>query len=103
MEEEEWRSALFGGLPPLLLKDVTFVLSKFVVFDIVKTAILAYHPEARDSLSSTLLVSLCRCSPLYFASLPLLVCPSSSVRSALIAPELRVNSALVESDSAGAL
>ncbi len=60
MEEEEWQSALFGGLPPLLLKDVSFVLSKFVVFDIVKTAILAYFPEARDSLSSTLLVSLCR-------------------------------------------
>ena len=62
MEEEEWGRALFGGLPPLLLKDVSFVLSKFVVFDMVKTAILTYLPEARDSLSSTLLVSLCRCA-----------------------------------------
>ena len=32
--------------------------SKFVVFDIIKTAIFASFPEARDSLSSTLIVSL---------------------------------------------
>jgi len=58
VREEEWQPSLFGGLVPLLLKDVTFVLSKFVVFDIIKTWLFFYFPEARDSLSSTLLVSL---------------------------------------------
>jgi hypothetical protein len=41
-----------------MLKDVTFVLSKFVVFDLIKTALFLSYPEARDSLSASLLVSL---------------------------------------------
>jgi len=56
--EEEWQSSLFGGLVPLMLKDVLFVLSKFVIFDLIKTSIFFYFPEAYDSLSSTLFVSL---------------------------------------------
>jgi len=59
-QEEDWKASLFGGLAPLLLKDILFVLSKFVVFDLIKTSIYLYFPEARDSLSSTLLVSLLR-------------------------------------------
>jgi solute carrier family 25 phosphate transporter 3 len=41
-----------------MIKDVLFVLSKFVVFDIIKTALFLYFPDARDSLSSSLLISL---------------------------------------------
>ena len=58
IDEEEWQASLFGGLLPLMLKDVLFVLSKFVVFDIVKTALFLSFPEARDSLSASLAVSL---------------------------------------------
>ena len=48
VREEEWSSSLFGGLAPLMLKDVSFVLSKFVVFDIIKTAIFMSFPEVES-------------------------------------------------------
>ncbi len=48
IREEEWSSSLFGGLAPLMLKDVSFVLSKFVVFDIIKTAMFVSFPEVES-------------------------------------------------------
>jgi len=55
---EDGALALVQGVTPFLVKDVTFVLSKFSVFDVVSKAIYFSYPQFREDLQLTLLVSL---------------------------------------------
>lgn len=57
VKEDGWFS-LIQGVGPYMFKDVTFVLSKFSVFDVVSKAIYFNYPELTNDISQTLLVSL---------------------------------------------
>ena len=53
-----WQRGLFGGLPPLLLKDLSFNILKFSTFDIVRDTTFGLAPNLQEGLLSSLLVSL---------------------------------------------
>ena len=55
---EDGAYALIQGVFPYIFKDVTFVVSKFAVFDVVSKAIYFNYPELSNDISQTLLVSL---------------------------------------------
>lgn len=49
--------SLWGGLPPLLLREILFSLPKFVVFNSASAAIFYLLPAAQETIGLSLLVS----------------------------------------------
>lgn len=58
VEQEGGAPSLWDGFPPLVVRQVLFGMMKFVVFDSVGTAIFAAAPFLRESVASSLGVSL---------------------------------------------
>lgn len=58
VEEYGVKDGLYAGVPPLLLKEITFSIIKFPVFDVVRNVIFVLNPNLQAALSSALFVSM---------------------------------------------
>lgn len=49
--------SLYDGLEPLLFREVPFIMTKFLVFDLTQSTLFHLFPAARETFGTSLLVS----------------------------------------------
>lgn len=49
--------SLYDGLEPLLFREVPFIMTKFLVFDLTQSTLFHFFPAARETFGTSLLVS----------------------------------------------